>query len=216
MATLTLILDALVKISPIIIAIASIIALFQIGIAKNDIKIRSKREAVTLAADKCAKLARELLPMLMNNFVNPRNKFTLKNWELKDYNFTISSLKDPGKAEKWVDEIRAKGNYVKSLDFLNEIEALAMYFANGAADEKVAYPVIGSVFCQWVINFSPLLIKLREDTLKETTSGPYQNTVDLFGIWVVRLNKNKLQEEVDTLHARMSAADQVDIRPIGV
>ncbi|MDD3905236.1 MAG: hypothetical protein PHS46_01750 [Candidatus Omnitrophica bacterium] len=207
--------DVLINISPAIISIASLLALWQIIIAKDNIIVRSKREAVSLAADKCEKVARELLPMYTQAFLDPKKGCNLDCWELNNNKFSKDSLKDNAGGKKWVSDIRAKGDVLKVLDFLNEIESLSMYFSSGAADEKVACSVIGTVFCQWVEEFAPLLIELREGSVDDITSGPYQNTVRLYDIWSCRLSRGKLKEERDKLTVRLRAIEEKEIRPIG-
>ena len=90
-----------------------------------------------------------------------------------------------------------------------------MYFTNGAADEEIAYPVIGSLFCIMVQQFAPLLIELREHMVETTTSGPYQNTVNLYRVWSIRQTRKKLQEEVDELSARLGASTETKIKVMG-
>ena len=207
--------EAIIRISPVIVAVASIIALTQINIAKNDIRTRSKREAVCLAAQKCEAFAKEVLPMYQTVFVINQTATPLRKWGLKNNNFSQASLENIDEGKKWTDDLRKKGFYVHGIDFLNRLEGIAMYFTNGAADEEVAYPVIGSVFCIMVQQFSPLLIELREHILEFTTSGPYQNTVNLYGVWSSRQTRKKLQEEVDELSARLNASIDTTIKPIG-
>lgn len=208
--------EMLIEISPVILAIASIFALTQIRIAKKAIQVRSKREAVCLAADKCAVVAKEILPLFQSNFLDRPIGKTMKSWELNDPYFTKDSLKEPADGKKWTDKIIAEKWYLDALDFLNQLEALSMYFRNGAADEKVAYPVIGSLYCMWIANFAPLLVMLRSDPVPHTTTGPYQNTVELYKVWSARLVHGELDKEADDLQLRKSAAlaDQ-GIEPIG-
>ena len=207
--------DTIIALSPVIIAIAAIIALFQLRIAKNDIRTRSKREAVCLAAQKCEVFAKEILPSYQTTIVNRQAAFPLKSWPLKDGEFSQSSIDNLGEAEQWTADLRKKDVYHSGLDFLNRLEGISMYFTNGAADEGIAYPVIGSVFCIMVQQFAPLLIELRGHMVETTISGPYQNTVDLYRVWSVRQTRKKLQEEKDELSARLDASRETKIKPIG-
>jgi hypothetical protein len=207
--------DTVIHISPAIVAIAAIIALFQLRIAKNDIRTRSKREAVCLAAQKCETFAKEILGMYQTVFVGNQAATPLKKWDLADTNFSSESLAKPSEGKQWNDILRKQGFYVAGIDFLNRLEGFAMYFINGAADEAVAYPVVGSVFCIMVQQFSPLLIELRSNMVESTTSGPYQNTVGLYDMWSSRQTRKKLQQEVDELSARLNASTSTKIKPIG-
>ncbi len=204
--------DILIRISPAMVFVTSLIALWQIIIVKNSIITQSKREAVSLAADKCEQFARVLLPKhtqhISQGFIPVPSK-------LKNNKFSVDSLEDSKGGEAWIEDLRVKGNLLKAIDFLNEIEALSMYFANGAADEKVACTVIGTVFCQWVEEYAPLIIKLRENSLNNINSVPYQNTINLYDIWVDRLSKSKLQKEIDVLTIRKQEIKDKGIKAIG-
>lgn len=208
--------ETLIHISPAIVAFASILALGQLWIAKKDIHTRSKREAVCMAAEKCETVAKEILPMYQRFFVPNQDKMKLGTWSLRNDDFSANSMEKPEEGRKWVDDLKSNDYFIVSLDFLNRLEGLAMYFANGAADEKVAFSAIGSVFCYWVEQFAPILIQVREDSISKTTSGPFQNTVDLYKVWAVRMKRSRIQNEIDALSARLSASKSTEIKPIGV
>jgi hypothetical protein len=99
---------------------------------------------------------------------------------------------------------------------LNTLEGLALYFVHGAADEVVAYPVIGPLFCEDVEMLAPLLIHLR-NKLAGVASGQFANTIKLYETWSVRTRQTELKERQANIGALLSAlpADK-KIPPIGI
>ena len=186
----------------IVIAIFAFVALKQIRlarlqlnvasdalvVAKDDIKIRSRREAIALAAKHCEDFGDVILPKL-NTWCNEfKNKnITLVRWPLLNKTFDDTSIKDQNDSHAWVQKVRSQqlGNHACFV--LNQCEAFAIYFATGAADEEVAFPVAGPLFCQFVEIFAPWLISMRINKDVLFTSGKYANTVRLYEIWSDRI-----------------------------
>ena len=203
------------KWSQAILAVTSIVALWQIVLAKRSVVVKSKREAFSMAADRCEKFAQDLIPRSMKCLYDRKTGRAIKRWELKDKEFGAGSLRDVEGGKLWVTDLKVKGEeFVNVLDFMNSMESLAMYFANGCAEEKIACPVIGAVFCQWVEQVAPLIVEIRGETM-QIISGPYQNTVNLYKIWSGRLSKSKLLAEADQLMLRAQAIKDISIRTIG-
>jgi hypothetical protein len=93
-----------------------------------------------------------------------------------------------------------------------------MYFAKGAADAEIAYPAVGAVFCEWVELLAPHLIMLRSKDLQkeiQTTSGPFQNIVELYAGWWSRSTKEALELEASRISSRLSNIHTSEIPPIG-
>ncbi len=89
-----------------------------------------------------------------------------------------------------------------------------MYFAKGAADEQIAYPAVGSVFCLWVTYLAPCLISLRKHD-PNITSGPYQNIVALFSAWSSRIKKEELELKRFEISSELLGIHSSDIPAIG-
>jgi len=98
-----------------------------------------------------------------------------------------------------------------------------MYFAKGAADEEIAYPAVGAVFCDNVLVFAPLLISLKKHENPNMASGPFQNLIHLFGLWSTRAKRDSLEaaavvHESEASKTRREAEElKVErINPIGI
>jgi hypothetical protein len=185
--------------------------------AKRDLQIRSRREAVQLAAERCEKFG-EMMMTRRNAHMDKiqADGIELKIWVLTNDAFERASLKDRSAAEQWVAQLRAKPDaLISATAVLNELEAFAIYFARGAADEETAYPVVGALFCTEVQIFAPYLIDLRHKDVPGLTSGPFQNSIDLFNLWHLRMRQKELEAEANKLSLEVSGRKPSTIKPIG-
>lgn len=208
MNTLSIFSEVIVQISPAITVVAVLIALWQIILAKNALVISSKREAVVLAADKCKEAAEILIPI---NTELHKKKFLSGRWTLKDTKFCRSSLIAPQGME-WFEQLlkaNPQSGFSEVLDFANKVESFSMYFANGAADERVAYPAFGVTFCQFVEHIAPLIVWHREKF------PYYSNTIRLYELWGCRTAKKSICKEISDLEAKRRDLTDEEIRPIG-
>jgi hypothetical protein len=208
----------------ILIAVSALIALKQIRIASSqlkiasdDIKIRSRREAIALSAKHCEDFANDILLKLnaWRNEFGPKGIEIRSDWGLLNNCFDETSLKDPKPAQVWVQQVKSKNLGFTACKILNQCEAFAIYFATGAADEEVAFPVLGPLFCEYVKQFTPFLIDLRAHTDKSFTSGKYSNTVCLFAIWSDRIRLEELEVQSKKTDKEKSSLKNEKIKPIG-
>lgn len=222
--------------SGVILAVVSVIALYQILLAKrsikatndnikvavdaletarSDIEMRSKREAVTLAADKCAEFAEHTIDKCNERFRKIIDAgIPVDIWPLENTKFDKSSIKDWAAAEQWEERLRVAKTRDPATEILNLLESFAMYFAKGAADEQVAYSAVGALFRDFVDRLAPHLILLR---IKETdvVSGPFQNVLTLYEVWLSRARKEELESQAMRINSELSGIHTSDITPIG-
>jgi hypothetical protein len=185
--------------------------------AKDEIRIRSEREAVSLAAQRCEKFAEELVPRHYEHVANIQKEgVTIYRWQMRDGQFLWNSFEQEAGARKWITTVQQNEAASKSfMALLNDLEAFAIYFATGAADEKVAYPVVGALFCSWLEAFAPYLASIRADTPKGIVSGAFENAVALYGIWSGRTRKRQLEADANRINLELSGIRIPEIRPIG-
>jgi hypothetical protein len=187
-------------------------------VAKDDIKIRSRREAIALSAKHCEDFADVALPKLNQWHQELLNKgivFPANCWELANKNFDETSLKDSKAGQQWVNQIKAKQAGTFPCKILNQLEALAIYFATGAADEEVAFPVLGTLFCKYVEQYAPFLIDLRSHKDASFTSGKYANTIRLFEIWSDRIRLEEIDSQTKKAEKERTSLKSQTIKPIG-
>jgi hypothetical protein len=181
--------------------------------ARSDIELRSKREAVTLAADRCAAFADKIPECAASLNAIVTTGTPIKTWILEDTRFSKSSIKDWDAAKQWLDQLQPPQRDQAS-SILNLLESFAMYFAEGAADERVAYSSVGPVFCSYVDRLAPYLILLRAKEAA-VASGAFQNIVTLYEVWTSRMKRHMLESERRIISAKLSGIDTSDIPPIG-
>jgi hypothetical protein len=187
--------------------------------AQKDMHVRSKREAVSLAAEQCVKFAENILPRYLANAKAIRDAdVKIVRWPVSNVEFDDSSLPDDikEKAAQWEQSIVAKRTAgTAMMAILNDMEAFAIYFARGAADEEVAYPVVGAIFCEWAEAFAPYIVQIRVEKVYGVTSGPFQNIVDLYGVWAVRTKRKQLELAANRINLELAGTNVPTIRPLG-
>jgi len=185
-------------------------------VAQDDIKTRSRREAVSLAAKHCEDYG----DVILQKFNAWRNEITakginLKTWALQNKSFDETSLKNASEAHAWIQQMQTKQLGATACKILNQCEAFAVYFATGAADEEVAYPVVGSLFCHEVEMFAPWLIAMRTHSASNYTSGKYANTVRLYEIWADRIRVEEIEAQTKRTQQELGTLKKEKIKPIG-
>jgi len=193
------------------------LAIEALDITREDIRIRVKREAVTVAAEQCSKFGEVIMPTIEKNISALKDLgVEYGMWTLRDMDFADNSVLEIKESEEWLKKVKNTGNARWLVtQILNELEAFAIFFAGGAADEEVAYPVVGSVFRGYVDAFTPLLIMLRHQKVSGISSGTYQNTIELYRLWSDRSARINLEEQADKIHKRLAGLPSKKISPIG-
>jgi hypothetical protein len=171
------ILELLYFVSGIAIAVAAVWALQQIGLTKKIAQKNARRESVKLAAELCKYFAETVAPQMTvaadehNNSnlgylkVSAQPSFVLKDGEIVSNNFDPKLLPSGPK-------------HSAGVKLVNLIEAFAIPFVAGVADEEIGYQETAFAFCQAVQVFMPLIYQLRV-----TSAGRFESTVKLYEIW---------------------------------
>ena len=193
-----------------------VVASATLKVAQDDIKIRSRREAVSLAAKHCEDYGDVILQKLNNWRSEITGKgVSLKSWLLQNKSFDETSLQDSKGAQVWIQQMQSKQLGTIACKILNQCEAFAIYFATGAADEEVAFPVVGSIFCHEVEMFAPWLIAMRTHSSSDYTSGKYANTVRLYEIWADRIRVEEIESQTKLTQRELGTLKKEKIKPIG-
>jgi hypothetical protein len=223
--------------SGVVIACASVVLLYQLWLAKQtlsalhgqlktaieavtvareDIRIRSQREAVELAADRCEKFAEYTLPQVNVHLDAVKNQaIQFKRWGITESTFDDTAYTQRQDVRVWMTSVDKNTDTTNHILKALNLEAFAIYFARGAADEGVAYPVVGPIFCVWVEQLAPHLIAMRTHTAQGVTSGAYQNTVELYKVWSARSRRTELEKDKSKIDKALSRLPAPEVRPIG-
>lgn len=167
-----------------------IIAKKQLIESQEQLKINSQRLATSIAAEKVKEYLNEIIP-LKNKlfdlsiklnyplFENGIGDFTHKDIERWDKEFLKAYVDRP-------DEISDL-----ELEIINRLEALAIYFIKGIADESIAFTSIGASFCD-IYAIYPVLTVFRGN---KNINKYYDNLITLYDCWSKRLESYKLEFE---------------------
>lgn len=225
--------------SGVVIAVAAVLALRQLRIAEKalvatkeqmaiaaasleqarvDLQTKARREAVTLAAQLCAKYAEVHVGRLDEQTKKAGAAGVVFSvWDLRDNAFLKDSVVDTIRANQWIAKVLASEDaYNPVVDIANELEAFAIYFTRGAADEATAFTPIGALFCSTVAEVAPFIVHAREASSPPLQGGRYENVVELYAVWQGRLRQNDLRASVVRIQKQLTAIDPRVITPIGV
>jgi len=172
-----------------------IIAQQQLSESQKQIKINSQRQAATLAAELVKGFIEEIVPLV--DMINSKN-------EQINYKNPISPVKDFMNSEltkidkNIIDSLTNKPEEIFHLELtlVNKLEAFAIYFANGIADEKIAFTSTGDLFCQCVETYYYYISILRA---RKGDLHAYEDIVALYKCWKDRINSYLAKMEKDEL-----------------
>lgn len=192
---------------PLIVAVG-VIGLTQIIIAKRDISIRTKREAVTVAALQCQQYNEKIVPLL-NEFYIYRKKSNLEEFKGADMGFDLKDIMgaNPNWCKTVFEKLKGDDDFaVRLVSIMNALESFSIFFTERVADEEVAFSSVGLTFCDTVKKMSPFFAIVRDH---------YANVIRLYKIWSSRIEKKKLASQVGDLYERMTSICDDNIRPLG-
>jgi hypothetical protein len=213
--------------SGIAVAVAAFKGLGQLKVGLNQVKIGldqlkttreiastgARREAVKLAAEQCRYFAETAVP-LRSKFIEEYNKagwhfmstaqlpgqpsFSLQNCEIAQHFFDLKALQA---------EFHVGGNGI--ILFLNALEAFAIPFVAGVADEEIGYQETAPAFCGSVIESMPAIFHLRT-----TTGVRFESAVRLFALWNNRTMATAMAPMIGALGDWVKIAGKEKIKPI--
>lgn len=192
----------------VVIAIASIVALYQIILTKRIARSNAMREAYRLAAEQCAFFAADILPLLSSvkkEFISAGITINSKA-KVRDekggfaVNLSDIDLSDIDKINKMITPPGL---------LLNRLEAFALYFVTGVASEKAGFNTLGSVYCDIVKEFMPYIALVADDELT------YPHVGSLYKIWKQRKERIRLTMDKAKIEKKLKETPKVTINPIG-
>lgn len=196
-------------VSPLLL-IVTVIGLKQIKIAKDAIKINSKRESLTLAAEQCKYYYQHIIP-LQNNLDNQMQMAGIKN--LGDAEVKLDSdgknISYKYKINKQLHDYKSKFLITEVTDVLNVMEGFCIFFTAKAADESIAFSSVGSTFISSVEEFLPIICLAQK-------SRYYQNILMLYIKWRDRSEKLDALIRKNEAEVKLSQECKIDMTSIGI
>lgn len=181
------------------VMIVAVFGLQTLRLAKLDLRIRSQREAKTIAIAQCERYAKEIIPVVnaYQTVFAERNvpPFAFNGVQL---DFKASDEALVGRAKEWVLKIPKEGQS-QCISVLNMLETWAMNFNLRIADPEAAYLPASDVFCRTVVQLYPLIIMLR------AVNNPdlFSNVQQLFVDWQRRKTGKVLEAQERALSAQL-------------
>lgn len=207
--------------SGIVIAIIAVIALRQVKIASEQLKLTRdlantnvKREAAKLAAEQCRYFAEDCVPALSAvvekyhrqnlTFLQKRLKANEPQFGIKGGEF-VSVNCDAALTAKEYPQVE-----MEMLKYLNGLEYFAMVFASGVADEDIGYRETALSYCEG-INFC--MVALYH--LRSQNRGRFDSAIRLFELWNRRTTARAVAPFMSSMQALIDQASNDKIKIIG-
>lgn len=180
----------------------------QIETTKDIFKTQSKRSAVEAAVVECRRFAETIIQdkLALDKFCdeNSITYFEKAKFSMTENGFSV----DPKDIDKNDLEKLAKANDLISR-ILNELEAYALFFLSGVADENIAFHTNAKTYIEITEHVFKLfpIINIEDDDL-----GPMKS---LYFMWSKKYEAKKLQIEQKKIEKKLSTYKASNIRPIG-
>lgn len=155
-------------ISAVVVAVVAIIGLWQlilaqrsldtsrvaIEVARDDIETRIQADAARLSVDLCIRFSESVLPLIdqadLALMSNPLPRATQRPWDLASYE------------SKWNGGPRSRSKLQKVLRALNAMEAVAVPFVWGAANDEIARQSMGAALCGAAFRYAYVIATVRD------------------------------------------------------
>ena len=202
-------------VSNIVIMFLLAVGLRQIQLAKTQLattkeifRTQSKRAAAEAAVVECRRFADTIIQdrLLLDKYCreNSITYFDVVKFKRTEKGFTIDATAvnkdDVGKLAKLQDVVNR---------IMNGLEAYALFFLSGVADERIAFHTNAKGYVELVEHVFKLfpVINIEDDDARPTKQ--------LYMMWRERLEAKELKVEKDKLEKKLSTYKLSDIKPIG-
>mgnify|MGYP001332179360 CR=1 FL=1 len=191
--------------------IVACIALYHLKIARDSARVNARRDSLRLAASQCDSYHRYIIP-LINSLDDAVKNNGIVYFEKAEVdvegdairvrpNLTMDELMEEQKKM-----MKITGRFTEAF---NAIEAFAVFFVSGVADENVAFSSVGKTYCYTVRHYLPDVVPVLE------LGGHYRNMIKLFLMWNARLEKQKLLKDKGKIEQQLDRVRDKFIRPVG-
>jgi hypothetical protein len=215
--TLRAFLEVLYFVAGIVIAGAAIRGLHQINLTKKIAIKNAKREDLKFAAERCQYYAENVFaasaaltearktlglpPLVTSARLNASTEFDIKDGEIN------LELEPKTLLEIADTTIKTAGPLAT---YLNSLEAFAIPFVAGVADDDLGFQETAISFCRSIPAVIPLIAAMR------TVGGAhYESCVKLYDCWSKRLKAEDLRKQMKDLEGKIKATPVHKIKPVG-
>jgi hypothetical protein len=193
-------------------------ALEQLRIAKHDISTRVEREAAESSAAQLEFWAQKVIPLgrqLKEAFKEaglPLQAGTMERFDRAEMKSAPKSVQDYAAAMDKFLRTQAEARAMV-VELCNLIEASAMCFMTGVANEEIAFRSLSEPYCQIIEELRPVYCVHRTGQ----PISPFDYTVRLYRVWSQRRKKSELETQHDVLNEALKKAQRegVPVPPLG-
>ena len=196
--------------APLLVVIASI-GLWELKIAKDTARLHATRHSLSLAAERCEYYHSSVEAHMneLNAAVERHGGTLLEKAEVTVRGQEIQVKLNLGKKEMR-EELDKFMKIVPEICLaFNALDAFAVFFTSGVADERVAYSCVGATFCNTVRSHLPSILILNQE------GSNYQSIIELFTMWNNRAEAEQLMRSRESIQSELDGLDDSFIRPVG-
>ncbi len=201
-------LEILYYISGIVLAAGLFIAIRQLQQQRELSKIRNRRDAFKIAAERCDYFGKEMIPLvntLLKDF-EANHVALLKKCKVKR---TDKGLQIHTEKYNKADEDNLNKYSERIIYIHNALDGYALFFVTGIADDNVGFLTCGKAFVDIFEELFPLYVLL--DALGDNTSS----TQALYSRWREKITHSELLSQKESVESKLAKIESKDFTPYG-
>jgi hypothetical protein len=208
-ATLRSILELAYFISAIVLTGVAFYGLKQLRLTKQIASQNAKRESVKFATERCQYFAETVVPAQLKSvkFYQEQKftclktqRFRVEKGEIVEHNFDEQRIAICNR-----ELLSISSAFV---EFLNYLEAFAIPFVAGVADDELGFQETASAFCRFLAEVMIVVATFR-------SQGPrFESCVKLYECWNARLEAEKLKPLMQSMSEKIKAAEKAKFPPL--
>jgi hypothetical protein len=208
-STLRSVLEITYFVSGIALTVAAIYGLKQLRLTKRIATQNAKRESIKFAAERCQYYAETCVNLQNAAWQSYRDHkltclndsvFTIQNGQITDNNF------DSQRVIRCQQELSVEP--FKFVEFVNSLEAFAIPFVAGVADDELGFQETAAAFCSAIKQWMLFIFILRMQ------GNRFESCLRLYESWSARLEAEKLKPLVKSLSEKIKAAEKGKFPPL--
>ena len=186
-----------------------VIALRQLKVMKDDIRIKNKRASVNKSIEYLNWFATEFIPESDEYYGKLIGKKINLYDKLKQYDFNYNEEVNQ-KSKTVMDSIKIKKECGAG-NLNNQLEFFSAAMMSGLADEELAFNPLAEAFCEYVeINYDVYC-----DSRKGGRDRLFSHTIALYKMWHERLESIGLSKEKQKIEEKMSKMTGQRVKILG-
>jgi hypothetical protein len=207
--TLRSIIELVYFVSTVVLTTVAFYGLRQLRLTKQIATQNAKRESIKFATERCQYFAETIVPAQSKavSSYNQRKftclndqRFRIEKGEIVEHNFDKQRIA--------LCEREALSTSSSFVELLNYLEAFAIPFVAGVADDELGYQETASAFCEFLAQVMIVIAAFRGH-------GPrFESCVKLYECWSARLEAQKLKPLVQSMSEKIKAAEKAKFPPL--